>query len=275
MPKLKIHPLICLLLLVTMIAGMVYTSFSTNIIINTLIYAFSFLALIIIVIKIPDCYKSLKIFVQSNRYAALLVKDGHLRFQISLTASFIINIAYSILQLFLGLYNQSFWYIFLFAYYLILSWMRFSLLKNINFTDLKKALKKYLNCGRFLLVLNFVLTFMILFMISSTDKYRHHKIITISIATYTFYALTMAIINIIRYRKSNNPVLKSAKCISFCCAMVSVLSLETTMLNVFGQSGQEMFRKYMIQASGLVVVLIIIYVSVYMIKDASRKLRSR
>ncbi|MGN1406113.1 MAG: hypothetical protein ACI4WM_07560, partial [Erysipelotrichaceae bacterium] len=172
-------------------------------------------------------------------------------------------------------YNRSFWYVFLFAYYFILDFMRLSLLKNIENKDQSKSLKKYLGCGRSLLILNFVLTFMIIFMISSTTKYRHHEIITISIATYTFYALTMAIINIIKYRKSDDPILKSGKCISFCCALVSLLSLETTMLNVFGQSSQEAFRKFMILSSGLVVVLIILSVSVYMIRDASRRIKAR
>lgn len=104
---------------------------------------------------------------------------------------------------------------------------------------------------------------------------RHGEIITITMAAYTFTTLTMAIINVIRYRKFNSPILSAAKAISLAAACVSMLTLENTMLVSFnkGAMPQQTVRLFL-ALSGGVVSAFIIAMAIYMIVQANRKLKS-
>ena len=104
---------------------------------------------------------------------------------------------------------------------------------------------------------------------------RHGEIITITMAAYTFTTLTMAIINVIRYREFNSPILSAAKAISLAAACVSMLTLENTMLVSFnkGAMPQETVRLFLALSGGAVSAFIIA-MAIYMIVQASRKLKS-
>ena len=92
-------------------------------------------------------------------------------------------------------------------------------------------------------------------------------------AAYTFYTLTMAVINMVRCRRYNSPVLSAAKAISLAAALVSMLSLETAMLNAFGGADEAVFRRIMLAASGGVVCLAVLVMGLYMMARAVKELR--
>ena len=94
-------------------------------------------------------------------------------------------------------------------------------------------------------------------------------------AAYTFTTLTMAIINVIRYRKFNSPILSAAKAISLAAACVSMLTLENTMLVSFnkGAMPQQIVRLFLALSGGGVSAFIIA-MAIYMIVQANRKLKS-
>ncbi len=99
-------------------------------------------------------------------------------------------------------------------------------------------------------------------------------IITIAIATYTFTSLTMAIIDSIKYRKYNSPILSAGKSISLAAACVSMLTLETTMLTIFNDGSKSvLFRKMMLGISGAVVSVVIITMALYMIIRSTKRLK--
>lgn len=60
------------------------------------------------------------------------------------------------------------------------------------------------------------------------------------VALYTFYITTTAIIDIIKYRKYNSPVMSISKVIKLAAALVSMLFLETAM---FAQFGADMAKE--------------------------------
>lgn len=55
----------------------------------------------------------------------------------------------------------------------------------------------------------------------------------ISIAAYTFYKITMAVINMVKVRKMQSPSLITIRNIGVADALVSMLTLQTTMLASF------------------------------------------
>ena len=60
-----------------------------------------------------------------------------------------------------------------------------------------------------------------------------HEIIMITIATYTFTKITIAILGMIKVRRSASPVLKTLRNISLADACVSVYTMQRSMLVTF------------------------------------------
>ena len=54
-----------------------------------------------------------------------------------------------------------------------------------------------------------------------------------AVALYTFYTTIMAVVNLVRDRKSGSPVMAAARGVNLAAALVSMLSLETAMLTQF------------------------------------------
>ena len=105
--------------------------------------------------------------------------------------------------------------------------------------------------------------------------FHHHEITTITMAAYTFTSLTMAIINVFKYRKYNSPVYSASKAISLASACVSMLTLESTMLTTFGGSTMTLItKKIMLGTSGGVISVFIIVMAIYMIVQSSKKLKA-
>lgn len=92
-------------------------------------------------------------------------------------------------------------------------------------------------------------------------------------AVYVFYAITVAIINIVKTRRSKSPLIAAARAINLVAAMVSILSLETAMLSRFGGDDDPLFRKTMNGATGGGVCTAVIAMAVYMICHANRELK--
>ena len=104
--------------------------------------------------------------------------------------------------------------------------------------------------------------------------FEHHMITAIAMATYTFTALTMAIINVVKYKKYNSPVFSASKAISLAAALVSMLTLESTMLTAFRDETMTVAeQEWMLGATGGVISVLIVEAAVYMIVTGTKKLK--
>ena len=71
------------------------------------------------------------------------------------------------------------------------------------------------------------------------------------VALYTFYTTIMAVVNLVRDRKSGSPVRAAARGVNLAAALVSMLSLETAMLTQFNDGSKgAFFRRAMIGSTG-------------------------
>lgn len=121
--------------------------------------------------------------------------------------------------------------------------------------------------GILLLVLNFALTGVILLTIAQDTARRYSEIVVISIATYTFYKIIMAVVNMVKVRKTQSPVLITIRNIRVADALVSMLTLQATMLASFqGKGGLDANRMNAI--TGMVVCVLILALGVSMIHYA-------
>ena len=135
-------------------------------------------------------------------------------------------------------------------------------------------LHKYRACGIVFLVMNLALSLMIFFMVYWNRTFHHHEITTIAMAAYTFTSLTLAIINTVKYRKYNSPVYSASKAISLASAVVSVLTLESTMLTTFNDGTMDLLtRRILLGASGGAISVFIIAMAIYMIVNGTKKIK--
>ena len=228
--------------------------------------------------KIPYLIKFFKTFKDENKYARRWQDDTRLRVNVSLYGSLAWNALYGILQLWLGFYHHTFWFYSLGAYYICLGVMRFFLVRHTRKyapgERMQTELKKYRACGIVFLVMNLALALIIFFMVYWNRTFEHHMITAIAMAAYTFTALTTAIINVIKYRKYNSPVYSASKAISLAAALVSMLTLESTMLTTFGDGTMTVTaQKWMLGATGGAISVLIVATAIYMIVIGTKKLK--
>lgn len=157
--------------------------------------------------------------------------------------------------------------------------MRFFLLRHTAKhklgVNVKSALKKQRICGTILLIINISISIMVFFMVYWNRTFHHNEITTIAIAAYTFSTLTLSIIGIVRYRRTDNPIYFTAKSISLVASSVSVLTLEATMLTTFGTETLKLGeRRILLGVSGAVISIFIISMAINLIKRSHNKLKN-
>ena len=228
--------------------------------------------------KIPRIIKYFKTFKDENKYARRWQDDVRLRVNVSLYGSLAWNALYGLFQLWLGFYHHTFWFYSLGAYYICLGVMRFFLARHTTRyapgERMRDELTKYRACGIVFLLMNLALALIVFFMVYWNRTFEHHMITAIALAAYTFTSMAVAIINFVKYRKYNSPVFSAAKAISLAAALVSMLTLESTMLTTFSDGTMTAVeQKWMLGATGGTISVLIIATAIYMIVVGTKKLK--
>lgn len=247
-----------------------------NLVVAYASYALSAYALAVLCARIPAIVRGLKALKTENRYVSAYLSDVHLRMKISLYSSVSMNTLYGLMQLISGFYFHSVWFYALAGYYGLLALMRYFLLKERVQKKRKSTLfMEYLHyrfCGVLLLLMNVALAVIVFYIVWQNRGFAYHYIQTIAMAVYTFTSLTLAIINVVKYRRYASPVMSAAKDISLVSALVSMLSLETAMLTAFGEANTPQFRQIMTALTGAAVCVAVLAIAVYMIVHSTKKI---
>lgn len=156
-----------------------------------------------------------------------LLKDPRVRFSFS--------IVYALGNLIMGCLANTWWFITLGMYYAVLAGARFWVYLTGKATDKRKKdparIKRI--TGIILVALSFCLIGMnILAALKDRGKVLR-EIIMIAIATYTFTRITLTVISMIRLRQKKSYIRKSLVSINFADALVSVCTLQRSMLVSF------------------------------------------
>lgn len=223
----------------------------------------------------PSHYKKIKQKFSEHPYGKKYMTDIGYKVRVSLYISLAINLIYSIFKLVSGIVFSSFWWGAIAVYYIILTVIRFSLLRYMrseNQTILGEW-KRYRLCGILTVLLNLSLSGIIFQMVWQNKTYSYPEIIVIASAAYTFYTVTVSIIDMIKYRKYNSPVISASKAIRFAAALVSLLTLETAMLSAFG-GDDAVFTRIMTASTGAAVCIIVLAMSVFMIIKSSKEIKN-
>lgn len=196
----------------------------------------------------------------------------------SIFISAFINTAYAVFNFFIGWRNNSLWFISVGGYYLLLCLIRFFLLKVAESANKKDAdkriifeLKIYRIVGVVMFIVNIAMSVMAVQLIWQNGGTVHSDIMTIAMATFTFYYLTVAIINLQKYRKTTQPINSASKMLNFACALMSMFTLQTAMISAFGND--EAFQQHMNTATGCAVFVLVFGLAVYMVRRANKLLK--
>ena len=151
--------------------------------------------------------------------------DRSLKFAL---ASLSFNIAFAIYHLVLGLITSSFWLLTLGSYYLILSILRFAVLRSKSKT---RFITKF--TGWMLIVLSIPLAGTVILSVVKDRGHELHMILMIAMAAYAFTKITLATIKLIKARRSTSKTLIALRNISFADAFASIFALQRSMLVSF------------------------------------------
>ena len=198
------------------------------------------------------------------------IKDNvEFRIKLFLFISLIFNFGYAIFLFVVSQLYFSKWFFVMSIYYALLSTVRIFIFFGINpKIPLRKKILIMRACGYFLLLLNLAFLAMVFLLIYIAPHVKYHEIIVIALATYTFSALTIAVVNIVSDLKKNDYVYSCVKVINLISASVSMLTLTNTMLSTFG--GDDMLLRSVILPvlSGFIAIVIVVC-AILMIEKAN------
>lgn len=99
---------------------------------------------------------------------------------------------------------------------------------------------------------------------------KYEEIMMITIATYTFYKITMTIVKAIKQHKNTSLLLKTIRNISYAEVSASILTLQRSMLISFDSMDNK--QVFLMNAmTGAVVCLFVLILSLSMIIETKRK----
>ena len=219
--------------------------------------------------------------IKKTSFGARFLEDYTYRTILTTMPSFAINVAYTVYNGVIGIMNQSAWFITMAVYYSLLGIMRYYAVnterKTSRMEDRELIRKKQISVirtdGSLLLLLNLALSGVVLLTIAKGTTKTHSEIIVISIAAYTFYKITMAVINMVKVRKMQSPILITLRNIGVADALVSLLTLQATMLASFRETS-SVDPNRMNGITGLAVCILIAALGVSMICYTSKRKES-
>lgn len=138
------------------------------------------------------------------------------------------NIAFATYYLVMGLVTNSWWLLTLGSYYLVLSLVRFMVLRT---QSKERFIAKF--TGWMLILLSIPLVGTVILSVVRDRGHERHMIVMIALAAYAFTKITLATIKLIKARRSTSATLITLRNISFADAFVSIFALQRSMLVSF------------------------------------------
>ena len=228
-------------------------------------------------IVLPKQYSTIKQKIYDNPLGNRYMTDRAFRTNISLSISFVISMLYVGINLWSWHMLKSYWFMVLAVYYVIMAVMRYLLVRYVRIqkigTDILSEWKRSKACAYILLLINLSLSGAVLMILYQSKGYDYPGILIYVMALYTFYALTMSIVDIVKYRKMGSPILSTAKIVSLSAALVSMLNLETAMFAQFGADLSPENQQIFIILTGAGISITVVTLSVILIVKATNEIR--
>ncbi len=179
---------------------------------------------------------------EENNFIERIKSDYAFRTLVFSTLSFLAAVAFTAYNVFLAVVYKSSFNLGISVYYALLICIRSYVIlfeTKFNKTKLDDQQKESTRTKLFfaqsilLLVIDFALIAPITMMVLQQKNVNYSEIHAITIAAYTVYKIVTATMNFIKTRKSNHLTVKILRNINFVDALVSILSLQYTLIMTF------------------------------------------
>ncbi len=217
----------------------------------------------------------MKIFEFINKHSP----RGTQKHYLSALISFASTLFFFVYNIYLGVRYDAVWNLTVGIYYLLLIIMRAVILKFEqkwhSLEDKEELLSRRLRLFRLemilLILMDISLCVPISLMVLSHRQVSMGAEQAISIAAYTTYRITMACINFRRTTKLENISLRVLRLISLKDALVSVLTLQNTLISVFGNVADMLLLTAHTSAGMLAVMIFISIFTMLRMKMSVKK----
>ena len=282
--KLLFPPIWLMVILVIISAvtlAFVFAKDMTETILAYIVYVLAFYTLstvtVFCVMVLPKQYSTIEQKIYDNPFGSRYMTDRVFRTNISLSVAFLSSMFYVGINLWSWYELKSYWFIVLAVYYVIMAVMRFLLVRYVRIqrigTSILGEWRRSRICAYILLLINLSLSGAVLMILYQSKGYDYPGIMIYAMALYTFYALIMSIVDIVKYRKMGSPVMSTAKIVSLSAALVSLLNLETAMFAQFGGDMPPENQRIFIILTGAGVSITVVALSVNLIVNANKEIR--
>ena len=256
----------------------------------------------------PKVKEKIIVFLQKYHFTNKLLTSFGYRTIIFSIFSFALNIAYVVFMGVLAIMTRSAWYIAITAYYIVLILMKGNVLyfkyaerkhekkktviqlrkQNLNergeeieiagvansaeFDSQIKQAKTFRYCGIMFIFLTLALSGMIVIIYTSNMYFEYAGLLIYAIASFTFYRLTLSIINLFKATTQDDLHVQSIRNINLASALVSIVVLQVALFQAFSPKSNVSIANGL---TGGVVSLIILALGIYMIAKANDILKNR
>lgn len=194
-------------------------------------------------------------------------QDRIFRASVNLQLVMVLNYLYAAYNLLIGLQSGSMWLLSLGIYTLMLAIVRTDLTLSHHPPDAlpRHESRCYRRVAWSLLALNVPIGGLTLLMVSGQSVSALPGHLIYLSALYTFVMMFLAISNLIRFRKLGSPILSAAKVLSLVAALLSLLTLQSALIDRFG-TAQGSFRLLMTRLTGSAVYAAVLIIAVWMLR---------
>ncbi|MBQ6326282.1 MAG: hypothetical protein IJI26_09485 [Clostridia bacterium] len=275
LPIRPLHPRPALLALIVVTAAVLETLCLNGTIQAPAVAYFSYLystyALIVFCAWLPGHVRrrrsaaSRRLYKIANAHPCLepvrrFLSDAEYRLQALLYPSLAFNLLYGGFKLAMGVYYRSWWMTGVGFYYIILAGMRFGLLRHFLLRKGNGSAaadwRLYRRTAWALLALTLAMSGLITQTVLLNRAYDYPGTLIYAFALYAFIKIGVAAPSLIRHRNGENRVLAASRSLSFACALMSILALQTAMIHRFG--GGEAYACTANALTGLAVCLLML-----------------
>jgi hypothetical protein len=231
----------------------------------------------LIIVRIPVVINTAKKFKNENAYAKRFFSDAGLRLKAYLYYSILLNLIFSVLQLYLGGKNKSAWFYVLGIYYGFLVVVRLILVNEARKNTLGSSPMSEHRCCRFcgvLICMMDVAVGSIVYSIVAEGKgFRYNYLITAFMAVYVLFILTSTIINLVKWENNKTPVIYVSEWVNLVEALMCVIFFETSLLSLLVKEENYQLRRFITVVSGVGVFLSVFVVSLLVFIKSSKEIR--
>ena len=210
--------------------------------------------------------------MQKNKFTNRLLEDFGYRTIIFSIFSFLLNVAYVVFMGYFAIKTNSAWYISHTIYYLVLSLMKGNIFySKRKYNTPRKQARAYRYCGIMFIIMNFAYMGILVLIYTTSMTFEYAGLMIYVVAVFTFYKLTLAIINTIKaIKKEEDLYVQGIRNINLTSALVSLVVLQVAMFQAFGENFNPNIFNII---TGGIVSIIVLILGIFMKIKANKKIK--